>query len=265
MLQAPTFEVSHPKHPEVLFVFRGLLPHEGLSLFPLTKKEYGPSYLVESFTIACINWFNISKNGEDLPCTEENKRYFASISQNTHLINYLLQKAEELASENEREESENLQQYIDFEIGETRYTESSKEHQIDAGDPFHRTWCCKLSGDENVWTLYGQEPPCHICPRRDFQLTPINSYIIQVWHLLDFCGRNRGMQEEPLNAPSITEVLRYKGCPPESLMGSVILDKLIRLESALFGYRIKKKEKERKKAEMGKAKNEAAQVSRAGR
>jgi len=264
-MNPPTFEVVHPRHPEVIFIFRGLLPHEGLSLYPLTQSEHTGSYLVESFTIACLNWFNITSNGENLACTEENKRIFASIPQNNHLISYLMRRAEELSHEYEREDSENLQKYLNFETGDTKYTEGSEEHQIDAGDPFHRNWCCKLEPENNVWELYGQTPPCHICPRRDFQLSTRNTFAMSRWNALDFVGRSRGMTEEPLRIESICDSLKYYGCGPESLMGSIMLEKIIKIESALFGYRLKKKAAAEKKQKMSENKANSQLTQRAGR
>ena len=134
-------------------------------------------------------------------------------------------------------------------VGDAVYESGSPEHGIEKGDPFKEDWCCKNPND--VWTVHGDEPPCEICPRYDFRLLPANEYSYLRWQQLDYTGRNRGMQEEPLREEAITACLRRYGVDtPE------FYEKVLQIEMTLFGKRMKDREEKRRKEEQ-KRKNQS--------
>jgi hypothetical protein len=138
--------------------------------------------------------------------------------------------------------------------GDALYLEGSPEHGIVEGDPFKEDYCCKSPND--VWSPYNEEPPCEICPRYDFTLLPSNEYAYQRWQQLDYTGRNRGMQEEPLREEAITSCLiRYSINTPE------FYEKILQIEMTLFGRRMKDRE-EKRQVEERKRKSQQASKSR---
>lgn len=141
--------------------------------------------------------------------------------------------------------------------GEAVYEAASPEHGIEEGDLFKEDWCCKSPND--VWTAHGDEPPCEICPRYDFNLLPSNEYAYQRWQQLDYSGRNRSMQEEPLREEAINACLaRYGVNTPE------YYEKILQIEMTLFSKRMKDREDKRKREE-SKRKNQQASRSRSSR
>ena len=138
--------------------------------------------------------------------------------------------------------------------GELTYKEDSPEHGIQKGDKFQEDWCCKSEHD--VWSDYGDEPPCEICPRFDFRLLPSNEYAYQRWQQLDYTGRSRGMQEEPLREEAIDAVLTRYG-----VNNVEYYEKVLRIEMTLFGKRMKDREEKRQQEER---KRKSQQASRKG-
>ena len=133
--------------------------------------------------------------------------------------------------------------------GEAKYELSSPAHGIEEGDSFREDFCCKSPND--VWSSYGDDPPCEICPRYEFKLFPANEYAYQRWQQLDYTGRSRGMQEEPLREEAITACLtRYGVNEPE------YYEKVLRIEMTLFSKRLKEREEKRKREEQ-KRKNQS--------
>ena len=142
--------------------------------------------------------------------------------------------------------------------GELKYEASSPEHGISEGDPFKEDYCCKNPND--VWTSFNQDPPCDICPRYDFQLFPSNEYAYQRWQQLDYTGRSRGMQEEPLREEAITACLiRYGINTPE------YYEKVLHIEMTLFSKRMKDREEKRKREEQKRKNSQGSPQKRSTR
>ena len=142
--------------------------------------------------------------------------------------------------------------------GDAVYELASPEHGICEGDSFKDNWCCKFPDD--IWSAYGDEPPCEICPRYSFVLFPANEYAYQRWQQLDFTGRSRGMQEEPLREEAITACLtRYGINTPE------FYEKVLRIEMVLFGKRTKDREEKRQQEERKRKSQQAASRSKSRR
>lgn len=136
-------------------------------------------------------------------------------------------------------------------VGDAKYTEGSPEHGIEEGDSFREDWCCKSPND--IWSSYGDEPPCEICPRYDFSLLPANEYAYQRWQQLDYSGRSRGMQEEPLREEAIDACLsRYSINTPE------YYEKVLQIEMTLFSKRMKDREEKRQQEERKRKSTQAA-------
>lgn len=141
--------------------------------------------------------------------------------------------------------------------GDATYLGSSPEHGLLEGDSFREDYCCH--DPNNVWAAYDEEPPCEICPRYDFKLLPANEYAYQRWQQLDYTGRNRGMQEEPLREEAINACLvRYDVNSPE------YYEKVLLIEMTLFSKRMKEREDKRKREE-AKRKNQSASQRRSSR
>jgi hypothetical protein len=129
---------------------------------------------------------------------------------------------------------------------------------IEKGMPFEKIWCCK--DPNNIWDEYGDEPPCEVvegsCPMEKSQLTPLNSFYFMRWQQLDFCGRSRGMQEEPLREEAIDRHLNRYGCnTPQAY------ETILKIEASLFSDRTKKREKQRKKDSTAENKNKHKQMN----
>ena len=138
------------------------------------------------------------------------------------------------------------------------YESDSPEHGISEGDAFKEEYCCKSSND--VWTSFNQDPPCEICPRYGFKLFPSNEYAYQRWQQLDYSGRNRGMQEEPLREEAITACLiRYGINTPE------YYEKVLHIEMTLFGKRMKDREDKRKREEQKRKSGQGSSSNRSSR
>lgn len=105
--------------------------------------------------------------------------------------------------------------------------------------PFKSIWCCK--DEDNVWDFHQQDHPCDICPKYGFDLFPENLAAYQRWTQLDYTGRSRGFQEEPLREEAITSCLeRYGMNVPK------YYEKLLLIETILFSKRVKDREKKDK-------------------
>jgi len=142
--------------------------------------------------------------------------------------------------------------------GEAKYELGSPEHGIEEGDSFKENWCCKSPDD--IWSAYGDEPPCDICPRFDFVLFPSNEYAYQRWQQLDYSGRSRGMQEEPLREEAIDACLtRYGVNTPE------YYEKVLQIEMTLFSKRMKDREEKRQQEERKRKSQQAAHRSKSRR
>ena len=258
MITPTLYEVKHPRYQEdgpflgVSFTLRSLNITESVNLLPLTESETG-SYLLESFVICCVSWTNIYLDGEPLACTPENRRLFGNHNKITYLIPYLLKKVEEQQHQEDRERQENLDKFLHLETGEARYEKESKEHGIEVGMLFERMWCCQTP--DNVWSQFGDDPPCEVCPRNGFVLNPKNSFAYQRYQQLDFLGRSRGMQEEPLREEAITMNLQRYQCNVPWVYETVV-----KMESILFSAKMRKREKERKKEEKGSQKHHQRQI-----
>lgn len=142
--------------------------------------------------------------------------------------------------------------------GDLVFDADSPEHGISEGDTFREEYCCKSPNE--VWSAFNQDPPCEICPRYDFQLFPANEYAYQRWQQLDYTGRSRGMQEEPLREEAISACLmRYGINTPE------YYEKVLHIEMVLFGKRMKDREDKRKREESKRKANQASPSRRTPR
>ena len=199
-------------------------------------------YITQSFVRCCLDWTGIVENGTPLPCTEANKLRLAKHPHLYKLIAYLLSRVEQKHKDQEEDRIENLDLFLKLETGEAKYLGNDRNYGIDDSMSFRKDWCCQTP--DNVWELYGDEPPCHLCPKKDAHLSPLNVFAYQRWLQLDYSGRSRGMQEEPLREEAITMNLeRYNANLP------MIYETVLKIETTIFGHRLKKRESARKKDE----------------
>lgn len=256
-----SFKIIHPKHADVWFRMRGLTQTESISLIPYTKADIGdPNYLQEAFKLSCLDWDGLYYKNEKIIYNSENKIKVSQTQNIEILLQYLLRETEKMHSQSESERLENLTQYLKLETGEAKYEISVPDLGIEAGMPFTKNWCCK-GGGECIWDHYGDEYPCVVmpgcCPMEGSELTPLNLWLYQRWLSLDFVGRSRGMQEEPLREEAIDRHLTRYGCnTPQAY------ETILKIEAALFSDRARKREKDRKKSESNAAKNKHQQMNR---
>lgn len=249
MLSAPAFTISHPRSKEagifkdVRFVMRALSSDESIGFYAQDSSSLDDfGYITQSFVRCCLEWTGILENGTPLPCTEANKLKLARHPLFYKLVTYLLNETETLHRQQETERAENLDTFLKLETGQAFYTGDDRSFGIDSSMPFRKDWCCHTP--DNVWELHGDEPPCHICPKKDATLTPLNVFAYQRWLQLDYSGRSRGMQEEPLREEAITMNLeRYQANHP------TIYETVLKIETTIFGHRLKKREESRKREE----------------
>ena len=260
ILTVPSFKIKHPKHDKVWFQLRALSQSESISLIPFTESKNGdPTYLQEAFKICCLNWDGLYYREEKIIYNEENKIRVSKTKNIDLLLQYLLRETEKINAENEFERLENLNNYLKLETGEARYEIAIPDMGIEKGMPFEKIWCCK-SGADCIWTHYDEEPPCEViegsCPMLEAQLTPLNSFYYQRYQHLDFVGRSRGMQEEPLREEAIDRHLTRYGCnTPQAY------ETILKIEAAIFSDRARKREKERKKDSTQENKNKHKQMN----
>jgi hypothetical protein len=110
---------------------------------------------------------------------------------------------------------------------------------IEVDTPCLKGWCCL--DEDNVWEIEEMEPPCEVCPRANYTLSPRNERLVRCWRMLDLTGRDRMWEAGFLREEAIDVALtRYQLNSPQ------MYERLIYVDIAIVEHRQANKPKETK-------------------
>lgn len=130
---------------------------------------------------------------------------------------------------------------IDQLTDQSKATGDSEKHGIKKGDLWFSHWCC--NDPNSIWG--DDDPPCNVCPNKDFELTFLNKISFERWQQLDNTGRKdqaHFLEESAIDA----NLTRYKCNHPD------IYERVLNIEKGVFESRQSEIERERKRRERKK-------------